>query len=230
MKKRIMGLDEAGRGPVLGDLYIGAVLCSPEQVQILEDNQIDDSKKLSSKTRSLFYEIIKNNCLKYLVRAISIAEIDGNIKRPGLKSLNDLEKELMRDLICELDPDIVYIDAIGSNPKKFKKQMINLLEERMETSSIPKIIAENKGDSLFTIVGAASIMAKVDRDNAIDSYKKEFIKYGDIGSGYPSDWKTRAFLKKYIQIHKKPPNIARKSWDTTKNIIRELQQTKLTDF
>jgi ribonuclease HII len=101
----------------------------------------------------------------------------------------------------------------------------------MEKNKIPKIIARNKADSLFTIVGAASILAKVERDALIDSYRPQFAEYGDIGSGYSSDETTIQFLKKYITKNKKPPVIARKSWATTENLVRDLlQQTRLTDF
>ncbi|MCP4764307.1 MAG: ribonuclease HII [archaeon] len=227
--KKIMGIDEAGRGPVLGDLFIGGVICTQEQINYLKNNGVDDSKKLSSKKRKILYKIVEKNCLEYKVDTITVKTIDNNIKQPGKKSLNVLEKELMADLIISLQPDEVFIDAIGSKPEKFEEEMKLLIKKKMK--KMPKIIAKNKGDSLFTIVGAASIMAKVQRDDMIDKYKEEYAEFGDIGSGYTSDAKTIGFLRKYIIKHKNPPKIARKSWETTKKLIKELvTQQKLTDF
>lgn len=229
---QIMGLDEAGKGPVLGNLFIGAILCTPDQIDILKQNGVTDSKQISpSKRKELYNNIIKQNCIKYFVKEITIETIDKNLKKRGEKSLNDLEMEAMSDLIAEFRPDEVYIDAFLSNEEKFKQELIEKLSTKMDPTKIPNIIAKNKADSLFTIVGAASILAKVERDALIDSYRPQFLEYGDIGSGYSSDETTIKFLKNYIIKNKHPPSIARKSWATTENLVRDLvQQTKLTDF
>ncbi|MHA1340118.1 MAG: ribonuclease HII [Promethearchaeota archaeon] len=229
--KKILGIDEAGRGPVLGDLFVGAVLCNLAQIQILRQNNVNDSKKLSKTKRELLYNLISQNCIKYIVKRIPVKVIDENIKSNNGKNLNMLEKEIMCELIEELQADEVYIDAIGNNPKKFTREMYIMLEQRGKISQIPKIIARNKGDSLFTIVGAASIMAKVQRDKAIESYRKEYEIYGSIGSGYPSDKYTIQFLRRYISKNHKPPEIARKSWETVNNLMNEIVwQKRLRDF
>ena len=226
-----MGLDEAGRGPVLGDLFIGGVICSDKQIEFLKDNGVDDSKKLSSKKRDKFYDIIKQNCIDSRVNRISVKEIDENIKESGKKSLNDLEKEYFVKTIYQLKPDEVFIDAIGSKPEKFATEIRDMLKVLYKSEKIPKIIAKNKGDSLFTVVGAASILAKVQRDREIDKYKIEYSEFGNIGSGYTSDSKTIEFLKKYVKKNKKLPPIARKKWSTSKRIFEEIvSQKKLTDY
>lgn len=228
---QIMGLDEAGKGPVLGNLFIGGILCTQDQINFLKQNGVTDSKQISPLKRKQLYPLIKQNCIKYYVKEITIETIDKNLKKHGEKSLNDLEIEAMRDLIVDFKPDEVYIDAFLANEDKFKQELIELLKIKMGAADIPKIIAKNKADSLYTIVGAASILAKVERDALIDSYRPQFAEYGNIGSGYSSDETTIEFLKKYIIKNKQPPPIARKSWATTENLVRELvQQTKLTDF
>ena len=137
--------------------------------------------------------------------------------------------ELMRDLIISMEPDEIYIDAIGSNSQKFAELMDEMLKEKIDFNS--KIIARHKADSIFTVVGAASILAKVDRDRSIENYQKDYSEFGDIGSGYTSDKKTINFLRSYVKKNGKLPPIARKSWKTSDNILNDiLRQKKITDF
>jgi len=228
--KKILGIDEAGRGPVLGDLFIGAVLCKPDQIKILEQNGVKDSKKLSKIKRRDLYVLITKNCINYLVKRISVETIDNNIKLASKKNLNILEKEVMCEIIEEMQPDEVYIDAISNNPKKFRSEIIDYLNSKRKLLKVPIIIAENKADSAYIIVGAASIIAKVERDNSINLYRKEYEMYGNIGSGYPSDKYTIEFLKNYIKKEHELPKIARKSWETSINLMNEIiQQRKIDD-
>lgn len=227
--KTILGLDEAGRGPVLGDLFIGCVLCTQQQIDILKINKIDDSKKLSKEKRQNLYPIIKKNCINFKVSSIPVDVIDKNLTKYPKKTLNELEMELMRDLIISMEPDEIYIDAIGSNTQKFAKTMDEMLKEKIDFKA--KIIAKHKADSIFTVVGAASILAKVDRDRSIENYQNIYSEFGDIGSGYTSDKKTINFLRSYVKKNGKLPPIARKSWKTSDNILDDiLRQKKITDF
>ncbi|WP_457753524.1 ribonuclease HII, partial [Thermococcus sp.] len=98
----------------------------------------------------------------------------------------------------------------------------------------PKIIAEHKADAKYLPVSAASILAKVTRDKAIEKLKKQ---YGEIGSGYPSDPRTRKFLEEYYKEHGEFPPIVRKSWKTLRKIEEKLKaqtrkgsQLDLLDF
>ena len=91
-----------------------------------------------------------------------------------------------------------------------------------------EIIAKHKADDIFPIVSAASIIAKNKRDSLINELKE---KYGDLGSGYPSDKKTIDFLRKWIKKNRKVPAFARKSWATIKTILNgEVTNRKITDF
>jgi len=110
-------------------------------------------------------------------------------------------------------PGAMWVDAADVKPERFGERIRNLLSIRMVVN------ASHKADATFTVVGAASILAKVTRDRLVCELAKQ---YGDIGSGYPSDPKTRAFLKRYYQDHGKFPPIARTEWKT-------LQQLKKRD-
>ena len=225
--KKIMGMDEAGRGPVLGGLFIGGVVFIEDFLPTLETSEINDSKKLSPAKREKLYDFIVENCSSYSVTEITNVRIDENSQNHG--SLNDLEIEAMANLILELAPDVVYIDALGHNLDNFKKKLKSIIQSQRNYT--PEIITEHKADEKFKVVGAASILAKVQRDRSISEYSKDFVKYGGIGSGYPSDEKTITFLRKYIEKNHKPPEIARHSWQTCKNLMNDLvNQKKLDEF
>jgi len=137
--------------------------------------------------------------------------------------LNELEEFKMAEIIRELKPSSIYIDAVDVNEDRFRDSILNLLDYSPE-----EIISKHKADDLFPIVSAASIIAKDKRDTLIEEMKE---KYGDFGSGYPSDKRTIDFLRKWIKKNKKIPYFARKSWATTKKILdEELSNRKITDF
>jgi len=227
----ILGIDEAGRGPVLGDMFIGGVLCNESQIEILKNLRVNDSKKLTPKHRRELYPIIVSNSIKHEIKQIPVKLIDEYVANDDSKSLNSLEMENMADIICSINPDVVIIDALGSNTSKFISALENQIRLKSSIKLNCHIIAENKADSTYTIVGAASIIAKVKRDALIDTYKKKYQEFGDIGSGYTSDAKTIEFLKKYIKKYKKIPPIARKSWKTSEKLYNDIiVQNKITEF
>ncbi len=217
----ICGIDEAGRGPVLGPMVICGVCFNKSELNLLSKVGVKDSKKLTIKRRSELAKIIKNNCISYKTIIVDAQEIDA---REEIRiTLNKLEEIKMAEIINELQPDIIYIDAVDVNEERFKKSIIKHLKY-----SPKKVVSKHKADDLFPIVSASSIIAKDLRDNIIEDLKK---KYGNMGSGYPSDTKTIEFLRDWIKKKKKVPHFARKTWETTKKIIREeLSNTKITDF
>jgi ribonuclease HII len=224
--KKIMGVDEAGRGPVLGDLFIAGVTIYDETLPLLNNSEVTDSKQLSKKKREELYEFVTSISAFYSIERISTLKIDERINCES--TLNDLETKSISKLIIEHQPDIVYIDAIGRDLDKYKKNLTD--EIRKKISSIPEIIAEFKADIKYKIVGAASILAKVDRDRSIAECNQLYPDL-EIGSGYPSDEKTIEFLRNFILKHKKPPSIARVSWKTCIDLMNELvYQKKLDSF
>ncbi|MBN2155048.1 MAG: ribonuclease HII [Candidatus Lokiarchaeota archaeon] len=223
--KTIMGIDEAGRGPVLGDLFIGGVVFSDNYLPVLEKSDINDSKKLSPRKREELYDYILQNCTAYLVDQISNEIIDANSRKHV--NLNQLELDSISNLIIKLQPDVVYIDALGRDLENFRKKISMKVKD--ELNFLPKVLACYKADEKYKIVGAASIIAKVHRDRSIIASSTRYKKYGEIGSGYSSDQKTIAFLRNYIKINRKPPEIARTSWQTCANLMNELVYQKKLD-
>jgi len=217
----ICGIDEAGRGPVLGPMVICGVCFFEAELKLLVDIGVKDSKKLSPKKRTELAKIIKIKCKSYKTIVVTAQEIDAREK--NRITLNRLEEIKMAEIVEALKPDIIYIDAADVNEARFGKSIQKLLKY-----SPTKIISKHKADDLYPIVSASSIIAKDTRDSIIEELKKN---YGDFGSGYPSDTRSIEFLREWIKEKRKAPLIARKSWETTKQIIREeVSNTKITDF
>ena len=182
---------------------------------------VKDSKKLSPKKRSQLAEILREKCHSFKIIEITAHEIDERVLKKI--TMNRLEEIKMAEIINELKPDIIYIDAADVNEERFGNSINKLLDY-----TPTEIISKHKADDLFPIVSAGSIIAKNKRDTLISKIHEE---YGDFGSGYPSDIRTINFLREYIKKHKKSPNFARKSWDTTKKIIEEeISTKKITEF
>ena len=214
------GIDEAGRGPVIGPLVIAAVVVDEGNIQKLENLGVKDSKKLSPGRReSLFNEII-NVLDDYVIIELWPKEIDG---RGGTMNEFEVENFVKALNSLKVKPDVLYIDAADVKEERFGE----LIREKLDFS--PEIVAEHRADDKYLPVSAASILAKVTRDRAVEKLKEV---YGEIGSGYPSDPRTRAFLEDYYRKHGSFPPIVRKSWKTLKKIEEKLkpEQLTLSDF
>jgi ribonuclease HII len=218
--KLICGIDEAGRGPVLGPMIISGACINYDQLESLSQLGVKDSKKLSPAKRTSLSKKINQicDCKSFIVTP---EEID---RRIDLKiSLSRLEQLKMAEIINFFKPDVIYIDAADVNEKRFGYSMRDLL-----IYTPPKLISKHKADERYPIVSAASIIAKVTRDRLIAELHG---KFGDFGSGYTSDEKTINYLTEWIQKHKKAPDFARKSWNTVKRILEsEVLTRKITDF
>jgi ribonuclease HII len=209
----VAGVDEAGRGCIIGPLVIAGVLMKEQKLPILRKLGVVDSKLLSPKKREvLFNEIIllaeNHHVVKLLPYQIDRV-VESNIK---LHKLNRLEAQTMTQIINILNPSEAYVDAADVLEKRFKQHIQEGLTVR------PKIIARHKADRIYPIVSAASIIAKVERDREIEALKKT---YGDFGSGYLADKKTLKFLKQWLEINFDYPDCVRKSWKTAKRFKNE---------
>ncbi len=201
----ICGVDEAGKGSVLGPMVVAAVGCG--SLDDLEALPVRDSKDLSAKQRERLYEVIVRD-FAVAVITIDAAEIDETRSR---MSMNACVAELHAAALAGLRPECAYLDACDVNAERFGRTVGAHLDFPC------RIVAEHHADSVHKIVGAASIVAKVTRDRAIRDLTPE---YGDIGSGYPSDQKTIGFLKGYMKEHGLPPACARKTWKTVTNLYQ----------
>lgn len=206
----ISGVDEAGRGSVIGPLVIAGVLFDENDLPKLMDIGVKDSKLLSPHRREELAVQIKDLALIYHVVFLSPVEIDIVVEsKRKLHKLNRLEAKAMAKVIKILKPDIIYVDAADVLADRFKEHIAENLNFN------PKIVSEHKADLTYPIVSAASIIAKVERDHVILQLQK---KHGNIGCGYPSDPKTIKFLEGWIGKFGSYPNFVRKSWKTAKRL------------
>ncbi|MFH1053100.1 MAG: ribonuclease HII [Candidatus Woesearchaeota archaeon] len=214
---KILGIDEAGRGPVIGPLVIAAVVIDEDKEVNLKRMGVKDSKLLGRKKREeLFHKIIKFYEFKFLI--IPPSEIDDALASETL-NLNWLEAQKSAILINELKPGKAILDCPSPNLKRYKEYVKEILKSDTE------LIVEHKADFNHPVVAAASIIAKVIRDDEISKIQKGIKE--NIGSGYIADPATQRFLD---QNHDKYPEIIRKSWSSyTKSVNRRLQKN-LGDF
>ncbi len=214
----VLGIDEAGRGPVIGPLVIAGVKLKEATEKKISALGVKDSKLLTPKQREkLFYDIIKiADAYKFYI--IQPEEIDEAVSSETT-NLNWLEAEYSAKIINELKPDKAILDCPSNNPKAYTDYLKKKLKVDVE------IVAEHKADANYPVVSAASIIAKVTRDKEIQKIIDKLNK--PVGSGYPSDPITKKFIKENYKIH---PDIFRKSWQTYKDLVNEKQQKSLGDF
>lgn len=197
----ILGIDEAGRGSVLGPMVIAGVVVPEKMEKVLERMGVKDSKRLTPNRRTILSRKLKK-MFDYEIISISAREID-DMRADGI-NLNEIEKNAMEEIILKLKPEKAYVDAVDVKAERFQENLCN------DTGF--NIIAEHKADDKYIEVGAASIIAKAERDFQISQINKEFIKQGGIGSGYPSDPTTKKFLTNYT--YDEMPDFVRRSWNT----------------
>ena len=217
----VAGVDDAGRGSVIGPLVIAGILIDEGDIPKLVRLGVRDSKLLSPSRREALAVEIKRIAQKHAVVKLSPAEIDMVVERGRkLFRLNRLEAQAMAKVIELLKPDVAYVDASDVLEERFKQHILECLPLKVE------IVSEHKADRKYPVVSAASIIAKVERDREIAELK---AKYGDFGCGYPTDPKTLEFLRRCLENFKEYPEFVRKSWKPAKKIRREndTRQTRL---
>jgi ribonuclease HII len=204
----VCGIDEAGRGPIIGPMVIAGVSFKEEVLLKLAKIGVRDSKTLSPTKREELYYRIKDLAENYHIVKISPAEIDNAIFS-GLK-LTKLEAKYIAEIMKKVEAEIYYIDSPQNNPNSFLKTLNKFTD-------IKNVVCEIKADKKYVQVSAASILAKVERDKEI---RKMYEKYGNFGSGYTSDKRTINFLKEKISKGEIPEEV-RKSWKTYRKLIEE---------
>jgi ribonuclease HII len=200
----VAGVDDAGRGCVIGPLVIAGVLMKEEDLPKLIQLKVRDSKLLSPHRRETLVPEIKGVAEKTAIVRLTPDEIDAIVLAgKKLHKLNWLEAQAMAKVLEELRPDKAYVDASDVLEDRFKKDILDCMTFK------PEIVSEHKADRNYPIVSAASIVAKVERDREI----AELVKaYGDFGSGYPSDPRTIQFLQQCLRKSRDYPSFVRKSW------------------
>jgi ribonuclease HII len=207
----IAGVDEAGRGCVIGPLVIAGVLFDDEVVGSLRDIGVKDSKKLSAKKRVALSAEIKDLALGYRFFELSPRTIDKVVFRNvPLRRLNYLETMAMAWIIRELKPSEAHVDPCDVVSERVASQIKGVLPFDLV------IRCEPKADAKYPATGAASILAKVLRDSRIAALRE---LHGDFNSGYPSDWKTQDFIRDYFSENTECPDYIRASWSTVRKYM-----------
>ena len=201
----VCGVDDAGRGSVLGPLVIAGISIERSKIKHLVEIGVRDSKQLSPKSRENLYDKILALVDGYYVAKIPPSTIDKSVNK---NLLNQLEANYMAKVIKKLGARSSYVDSCDVNPKRFGMNISNL-------ARTGKIISSHHADRKYPVVSAASIIAKVNRDRAIEKLRKNH----NLGSGYPSDSKTMNFIKECISQNGGVPVFVRKSWKPVKILL-----------
>jgi ribonuclease HII len=217
--KLIAGIDESGRGPVIGSLFMAGVLIEEKDSVKLKKIGAKDSKLVKAQDRIPLSKEILKIAKNSKVIQVTPKEIDDAVKSEDM-NLNWLEAQKVAEVINHLKPDKAIIDCPSPNLEAYS----DYIKRYLSNPNI-KLIVEHKADSNFPSVGAASVLAKIAREKDVAAIEK---KVGEsIGSGYPANKVCQKFLKKN---YKKYPEIIRQSWASYKNIINEKHQKKLGDY
>ena len=214
----LVGVDEAGRGAWIGPLVVGAVAIPAGELEHLAEAGACDSKALSPGRREEVYELMRP-----LARFRSVdllpAEIDRHVRHGGL---NQLEARAFGEVARPFAPAVVRVDACDTNAQRFGRSVAHHGGPGL------RVIARHHADANDPLVGAASIVAKVRRDRAIRALSERLGE--EVGSGYPGDPRTVAFVRAYAQAHRALPEWLRTSWATTRRVIGERPARTLDDL
>jgi ribonuclease H2 subunit A len=218
----MLGVDEAGRGPVLGPMVYGISYCSLSAYEDLKTLKCADSKTLTEVEREkLFEKINDSDFVGWMLEILSPNVICNNMLKRSKYNLNALSHDsaiglIQRAIDAGVNVAEVYVDTVG-DPDKYQAKLSEIFNGI-------KVTVAKKADSTYPIVSAASICAKVARDLALKTWNfKEDVVMTDVpyGSGYPSDPATKKYLSENVDKIFGFPQIVRFSWSTVDKILND---------
>ena len=217
VEKRVAGVDEAGKGPVLGPMLVACVVADEHTLSSLKALGVKDSKRLSPAMRS-----------KLAVRIEQMAEVhllellpqDIDYMRARI-TMNLVMVHCFSELLFRACADVAYVDAADVNEKRFASRLMENISER---GCFTEVVASHRADAHIPIVSAASIVAKVHRDAAISKLASKYHRR--IGSGYPSDPRTVSFIRGWIAENGTVPPCARATWATCARLLKDAAQSR----
>ncbi|MFH0889665.1 MAG: ribonuclease HII [Candidatus Aenigmatarchaeota archaeon] len=219
-----LGIDEAGRGAVLGSLVICGAVFEESDLPSLKLINVKDSKLLSPLQRRTLKPQIEKIAKMVMIEKLEAHEIDE--KRAAGTNLNMLETlkfvSIINAVFKKMDIGKVVIDVPDTNLKKYNRMLSGLIKR-----DDLKIVGEHHADLNHVECSAASVIAKVTRDAEIEELKKD---YGDFGAGYPSDPKCINWLKERLKADGSLPKIVRHSWETVAKLNKKKSQTTFSKF
>jgi ribonuclease HII len=220
-----IGVDEAGKGPVLGSMFAAAVRADPDALPV----DVGDSKGIQPDRREELAGEIRDVADAVAVAEVPVARIDdpgtdmnGLTVAAHAEALGSLTTRSLADdgPQSRLDPLPAHVDAGDTDANRFERRVASRVDG-------VDVRAEHGADATHPIVGAASVVAKVERDAHVARLAEEF---GDVGSGYPSDPTTREFLRQYVDANGRLPACARDSWQTSRDVLATVDQVSLDEF
>lgn len=218
MSERILGLDEAGRGSVLGPLVVGGFCCEVDDLPEVVAVGARDSKRLSPERRSEVYAhlaaIGTRRSVALAPRTIDRYVADGR--------LNELELEAFARIVRALRPDVAFVDACDPNAERFGRKLEAL------AGGSTRVDSRHKADRDLPVVGAASIVAKVRRDAALVALGRRVAE--SLGTGYPSDPETQACVERHAADGGRVPTWMRRSWATVQRVKRQRPARTLEQY
>jgi ribonuclease HII len=217
----LVGVDEAGRGPVIGPLVVAAVAVPVEGGEArFRQLGVKDSKKLQAARRDDLAAIIRDECVHHVIE-VPASDIDA---LRATASLNVIEGRLFAStvlaVIAELGKEAkvtAYLDAADSSEATFERYFRGSLAGSPGADAVVGVVSRHEADDTFPVVSAASVMAKAQREVAVARISEELG--GDLGSGYPSDNRTIDFLEKWIMEKGVLPPHTRASWKTAQRLL-----------
>jgi ribonuclease HII len=209
------GVDEAGRGSIIGPLVVAGVSIRESKISLLTDMGVKDSKALTPKARARLFGEIMKVADSVCIRKIDPVEVDDSV---SLRGLNRLEAKVMASVIDNIGADEVYVDCCDVNPERYR----DYIGQHLKCS--PKVHSMHHADSINIVVSAASIFAKITRDHEVQHIR---ARYRSIGSGYPSDEQTMRFIRRWVSKNGAAPEFARKSWKPLKLMLEQMAQRRL---
>ncbi|WP_048075559.1 ribonuclease HII [Haloquadratum walsbyi] len=228
MHSRI-GSDEAGKGPVLGPMVCAAVRAPPSVIP----DDIDDSKRLDVSTRRQLQETLRSHTAVDIgTVVIPVTRIDDPRTNMNTITVNGHIEAIIDIGEVAESTDTIIADASDVSESRFARRIKTGLTEATDAAQYSQCTVEARhgADEDDPLVAAASVIAKVRRDEEITTLAKEYETYGPIGSGYPSDQTTREFLQRYTRATGELPDCARRSWATADQILETVEQSSLSDI
>ncbi|MEZ0393540.1 MAG: ribonuclease HII [Desulfurococcaceae archaeon] len=211
MRVAHLGVDEAGRGPLVGDMVVAGVLLGDAELDALRELGLRDSKELSPRRRADLYREIVNRSL--MVTAVYVAPWSLDALNVNLATARAIES-ILRAVGAYarargLGAVNVYVDEV-----KGADVMIRSSCARALGAVLGEVLVEADADAKYLPVSAASVVAKVERDRVASALR---MHYGDFGSGYPTDPRTLEWLRAFAALER-PPILVRRKWATLKKI------------
>jgi len=220
----MMGIDEAGRGPVLGPMVYGSCIAPVSKLADVKSLKFKDSKVLSERERDdLFEQIRSSEFISWVVDPIHPQDISNKMLRMPKENLNTISHNTAINFVRlylakGYNIQELYVDTVGS-PDVYQKMLKSIFPQ------IGTIIVASKADAKYPIVSAASICAKVIRDQQIHNWTFKEVERGatvssETGSGYPGDEVTKKWLRDHMDPVFGLPDLARFSWSTTVEVMK----------